>query len=173
MRLVFLRSFGLKCSDSPSVCISFSLAWRFFFSYSVINYCIIFVWSNFFFTLSNYLHVGFPDFLLDIHHLFPVVLHGFFFLFLWCLRKRYIYFISLIAVSSAQGYYFIFISYNISWSQLAVPLILLPFNIILPFMIPNSSFINAMPSGNLLQMPCFFHEIFFWPFINFWRYFLL
>lgn len=157
-------------------CVSVSL-WLgdFFFSYSVINYCIIFVWSNFFFTLSNYLHVGFPDFLLDIHHLFPVVLHVcfFFFLFLWCLRKHYISFISLIAVSSAQGCYFIFISYNISWSQLAVLLILLPFNIILPFMIPNSSFINAMPSGNLLQMPCFFHENFLWPFINFWRYFLL
>ena len=58
-------------------------------------------------------------------------------------------------------------------SLLSFPLILLLFNIILLFMIPYSSFINSMPFGNLLQMPCFFHEIFLWPFMNFWRYFLL
>ena len=79
--LVFLCSFGLKCSDPPSKCISFSLAWRFFFSYSVINYCIIFVWFNFLFTLSNYLHVGFPDFLLDIHHCISCCCACFFFSF--------------------------------------------------------------------------------------------
>ena len=106
-----------KAVTLPQCVSQFLFGLEIFFSYSIVNYCIIFVWSSFFFTHSNYLHVGFPDFLLDIHHAISCC---FAFFFLWCLRECYISFISLTAVSSAQSCYLIFISYNLSWSQLAV-----------------------------------------------------
>ena len=143
-----------------------------FFSYSIVNYCIIFVWSSFFFTHSNYLHVGFPDFLLDIHHAISCCFAFFFSFDVWDSVIYPLYHwlqYHLLRAAISFSFLTIFPDHNL----LSFHLILLPLNVMLLFMIPNSSFINAMPSSNLLQMPCIFPEIFLFPFINFQRYFLL
>ena len=103
---------------------------------------------------------------------FPVVLLFFFFFDVWesviyPLYHWLQYYLLRAAIS------FSFLTIFPDHNLLSFHLILLPLNVILLFMIPNSSFINAMPSRNLLQMPCIFPEIFLCPFINFQRYFLL